>query len=255
MVLEDTYLYSTGDWTVFRKTFGLARPYPYGSLSQVSPQGAVACANPGFQGSPSDPGYGDDGEAILDVEWASAAAPNAAIVLAACADTTTTFGGLIALENVLNGPAGSLPSVVSISYGESEEYNGAAANLAYNNAYQQAVAEGVSIFVSSATRALPAPISEMWQLTELQLADLLPHLTTFQWADSISAIRRTTFLPAPTGVRPIATLTVRHCRTFRRFRGTTHAPADWSLPSSVSLRCNFARIPLSPPRAHRSISC
>ena len=149
MVLEDTYLYSTGDWTVFRKTFGLARPYPYGTLAQVSPTGALTCANPGFQGSPSDPGYGDDGEAAIDVEWASAAAPNAAIVLAACTDTETTFGGLIALENVLNGPSGSLPSVVSISYGESEADNGAAANAAFYTAYQQAVAEGVSIFVSS----------------------------------------------------------------------------------------------------------
>jgi subtilase family serine protease len=149
MVLEDTYLYSTGDWTVFRKTFGLARPYPYGTLSQVSPTGAITCANPGFQGVSSDPGYGDDGEAAIDVEWASAAAPNAAIVLAACTDTSTTFGGLIALENTLNGPAASLPSVISISYGEAEADNGAAANLAYNNAYQQAVAEGVSIFVSS----------------------------------------------------------------------------------------------------------
>jgi subtilase family serine protease len=148
MVVEDTYLYSTGDWTVFRKTFGLARPYPYGTLSQVSPTGAVTCTNPGFQGVSSDPGYGDDGEAIIDVEWATAAAPNAAIVLAACTDTTA-FGGLIALENVLNGPAASLPSVVSISYGEAEAANGAAANAAYNSAYQQAVSEGVSIFVSS----------------------------------------------------------------------------------------------------------
>jgi subtilase family serine protease len=96
----------------------------------------------------TDPGYGDDGEAAIDVEWATAAAPNAAIVLAACTDTTA-FGGLIALENTLNGPGGSLPSVVSISYGEAEAANGAAANAAYNTAYQQAVAEGVSIFVSS----------------------------------------------------------------------------------------------------------
>jgi len=148
MVLEDTYLYSTGDWTVFRKEFGLARAYPKATLSQVSPTGAITCTNPGFQGKPADPGYGDDGEAAIDVEWASAGAPNAAIVLAACEDTSA-FGGLIALENVLNGPAGSLPSVVSISYGEAEASNGAAANLSYNNAYQQAVSEGVSIFVSS----------------------------------------------------------------------------------------------------------
>jgi subtilase family serine protease len=149
MVLEDTYLYSTGDWTVFRKIFGLTRAYPKGTLSQVSPTGSLTCTNPGFQGSSRDPGYGDDGEAAIDVEWASAAAPNAAIILAACTDTSTTFGGLIALENTLNGPAASLPSVVSISYGEAEAANGAAANLAYNNAYQQAVTEGVSIFVSS----------------------------------------------------------------------------------------------------------
>jgi subtilase family serine protease len=148
MVLEDTYLYSTGDWQIFRKEFGLYRAYPYGSLSQVSPTGALNCVNPGFQGSASDPGYGDDGEAAIDVEWATAAAPNAAIVLAACADTTA-FGGLIALENVLNGPAGSLPSVISISYGESESELGTAGNAVYKSAYQQAVSEGVSIFVSS----------------------------------------------------------------------------------------------------------
>jgi subtilase family serine protease len=148
MVVEDTYLYSTGDWTVFRKTFGLSRPYPYGTLSQISPAGAITCTNPGFQGASSDPGYGDDGEAAIDVEWASAAAPNAAIVLAACTDTET-FGGLLALENVLNGPSANLPSVVSISYGESEASNGAAANAAYYAAYMQAVTEGVSVFVSS----------------------------------------------------------------------------------------------------------
>ena len=70
-------------------------------------------------------------------------------MLAACTDTNTTFGGLIALENAINGPYQSLPSVVSISYGEAEAVNGAAANAAYNFAYQQAVAEGVSIFVSA----------------------------------------------------------------------------------------------------------
>ncbi len=83
---------------------------------------------PWVSGSSNHPGYGDDGEAAIDVEWATAAAPNAAIILAACTDTVTTFGGLIALENTLNGPAATLPSVVSISYGEGEAFNGAAAN-------------------------------------------------------------------------------------------------------------------------------
>ncbi len=149
MVLEDTYLYSTNDWDTFRSTFGLSTQYPSGSLKQVSPKGPMACTNPGFQGLPSDPGYGDDAEAALDVEWSTAAAPNAAIVLAACTDTYTTFGGLVALVNVLNGPAANLPSVVSMSYGLSEVFTGAALNAAFNSAFQQGVAEGVSIFVAA----------------------------------------------------------------------------------------------------------
>jgi len=149
MVVEDTYLYSTSDWSKFRSTFGLAKAYPHGSLAQVSPSGGIPCANPGFQGKPTDPGYGDDPEAAIDVQWASAAAPNAAIVLAACTDTSVTFGGLIALINTLDGPPAKLPSVVSISYGEAETYNGETSNLTYYLAYEQGVAEGVSIFVSS----------------------------------------------------------------------------------------------------------
>jgi subtilase family serine protease len=149
MVVEDTYLYTTKDWEVFRSTFGLEKAYPEASLKQVSPSGRLPCTNPGFQGKPTDPGYGDDSEAAIDVEWSSAGAPNAAIVLAACEDTDVTFGGLLALINTLNGPADRLPSVVSISYGEAETVNGETANLTYYLAYQQGAAEGVSIFVSS----------------------------------------------------------------------------------------------------------
>ena len=137
-VIEDTNVYSANDWSVFRATFGLAG-YAAGSLSQVQPGG---CASPGVVSG------GVDGEAILDAEWASAAAPDAAIQLASCRDTATTFGGLIALENLLNSGA-ALPSVVSISYGECEAENGAAANAAFAAAYQQAVAEGVSVFVAA----------------------------------------------------------------------------------------------------------
>ncbi len=97
----------------------------------------------------SDPGVNrDDIEAILDAEYAGAAAPSAAIELASCSNTNTTFGGLIAVQNLLNGSS-SPPAIMSISYGECEAENGAAANAAYRSAYQQAAAEGVSVFVSS----------------------------------------------------------------------------------------------------------
>jgi subtilase family serine protease len=142
VVIEDTNVYTTSDWTTFRSTFGLSG-YTAGSFAQVHPapgSGANNCSNPGVNG--------DDGEAILDAEWASAAAPSAAIELASCSDTNTTFGGLIALQNLLN-ESSTPPAIVSISYGECEAYNGASANAAYSSAYQQAVAEGVSVFVSS----------------------------------------------------------------------------------------------------------
>ncbi len=141
VVIEDTNVYSTADWTTFRKTFGLSG-YASGSFTQVNPappSGANNCSNPGVNS--------DDGEAILDAEWASAAAPSAAIELASCADTRTTFGGLIALLNLVN--KGTPPAIMSISYGECEAANGASANAAYNAAYQQAEAEGVSVFVSA----------------------------------------------------------------------------------------------------------
>jgi subtilase family serine protease len=143
VVIEDTNVFSTADWTTFRKTFGLAG-YTEGKFVQVHPtpkSGSNNCQNPGYQ-------TGNDGEAILDAEYASAAAPNATIELASCADTTTTFGGLIALQNLLNASAAP-PALVSISYGECEALNGAAANAAYSRTYQQAVAEGVSVFVST----------------------------------------------------------------------------------------------------------
>ncbi|MGI4830965.1 MAG: S53 family peptidase, partial [Janthinobacterium lividum] len=136
VVIEDTNVYSTADWSTFRSTFGL-NTYTAGTFTQEHPG---SCTNPGDVA-------GNDGEAILDAEWASAAAPSAAIVLASCADTNTTFGGLIALQNIINGS--NPPKIVSISYGESESENGATANLAFSKAYQAAVAEGISVFVSS----------------------------------------------------------------------------------------------------------
>ena len=52
------------------------------------------------------------------------------------------------LQNLLNA-SGTPPAIVSISYGEPESALGAAANAYINSLYQQAVTEGVSIFVSS----------------------------------------------------------------------------------------------------------
>ncbi len=141
VVVEDSNLYSNSDWADFRATFGLSK-YTAGTLTTVHPpsSGVNNCINPKVNG--------DAFEAAIDVEYASAAAPGAAIQLASCGDTTTTFGGLIAVVNLLN--AGSPPpAVMSMSYGECEALTGASANAAFKSAFQQAVSEGVSVFVSS----------------------------------------------------------------------------------------------------------
>ena len=138
-VMEDTNLYSSADWDTFRTTFGLSQ-YSSGSLTTLHPNGTNNCANPGVVS-------GDDDEAILDAEWASAAAPGAAIIVAACADTRVTFGGFIAMQNLVNGS--NPPSVMSISYGNCEAENGASSNASISALYQQAAAEGISVFVSS----------------------------------------------------------------------------------------------------------
>jgi subtilase family serine protease len=140
-VLEDSDLYNTEDWYTFRRVLGLSS-YTAGSLVTLNPappHGTSNCSDPGANG--------DDDEATLDAEWASAAAPDAKIELVACADTTTTPGFVIAAQNIINSNVP--PAIISLSYGFCEAITGVALNAAYNSAYQQAAAEGVSVFVAA----------------------------------------------------------------------------------------------------------
>src|SRR5258707_334059 len=143
VLIEDTDVFTASDWTTFRSTFGLSG-YTSASFAQVHPRSPTGPNNCGAPGTFAP----NSAEAILDAEWASASAPSAAIEMAACADTTTTFGGLIAMQNLINANTAP-PSIMSISYGQCETVNGAAANAAYNSAYQQAVTEGGSVFVAA----------------------------------------------------------------------------------------------------------
>ena len=135
-VVEDTNTFGN-DWANYRTKFGLGSFG--GTLTTVHPNSAGNCTNPGTNG--------DDVEADLDVEMITAAAPGAKVEVISCSDTTTTFGGLIAIQNLLS--AGSPPPIISMSYGECEAVNGAAANAAFNSAFQSAAAAGVSVFTSS----------------------------------------------------------------------------------------------------------
>jgi subtilase family serine protease len=135
-VLEDS-LINAPDVATFRKQFGLTQ-YA-GTFTQTAPAGSHPCTSPGVTS--------DADEATLDAQWAGSTAPDANIILAACADTRTQFGGLTALQNLL--VARSVPKIVSLSYGECEAEMGTTELAEFNQTFQQAVAEGVSVFVSS----------------------------------------------------------------------------------------------------------
>jgi subtilase family serine protease len=135
VVLEDGAIKSA-DVAAFRKAFGLSS-YS-GTFQQIHP--GPGCTAPAANGA--------EGEAALDAEWAGAVAPNANVYLASCADTTTNFGGFIAAQNLLDSTP---PAIMSLSYGNCEADNGPGPNgNGYLNAlWQQAAAEGVSVFVSA----------------------------------------------------------------------------------------------------------
>jgi hypothetical protein len=135
-LVEDSDIYTNGgtvnDWATFRTGFGIpVANYPGASLTTIHPN----CADPGVNGNET--------EAIIDAEYASAAAPSAAIVMAVC----NNFVAM--LQTIFNNPQTYPPAIMSISYGQCEALNGAAGNAAFRNVYQTGVAEGWSIFVSA----------------------------------------------------------------------------------------------------------
>jgi subtilase family serine protease len=104
--VEDSNLYDNNDWTNFRAIFGLSQ-HQSGSLKVVHPApiGGKACDNPGDNS--------DDDEATIDAEWASAAAPDATILVATCKASGTTDGVHLAIENLVNSE--NPPPIISIS--------------------------------------------------------------------------------------------------------------------------------------------
>lgn len=95
-----------------------------------------------------DPGLvsGDETEADLDVEWSGAVAKGATVDLVVSQSTETTDGVDLSALYIVDH---NLAPVMSESYGQCELNMGTAGNLLYKNLWQQAAAEGISVFVSS----------------------------------------------------------------------------------------------------------
>ena len=85
-------------------------------------------------------------EADLDVEWAGAVAKNATVDLVVAGTTTTSNGIDGAAAYVINN---NLASILSVSYGACELFLGAAGNAYYNQIWEQAAAQGITVLVAT----------------------------------------------------------------------------------------------------------
>ncbi|MGD1108224.1 MAG: protease pro-enzyme activation domain-containing protein [Terracidiphilus sp.] len=133
------------DVTNFRSTFGLPA-YSPNQLTMLSgnSQPLTVCTS---ANSDTLCGINDLIENSLDVEWAGAIAKGANIVLVASYPASSSDDNLYDSESyIVNNKTAS---IMSVSYGVCELYNGTAANVLYNNLWQTAASEGIAVFVAS----------------------------------------------------------------------------------------------------------
>jgi subtilase family serine protease len=97
-----------------------------------------------------DPGIiapgGDETESDLDVEWAGAVAKGATIDFVVSASTNSTEGVDLSAEYIIDN---DVAPILSESYGACELDLGTAGNQFHNLLWQQAAAEGITVFVAA----------------------------------------------------------------------------------------------------------
>jgi pseudomonalisin len=109
-------------------------------LPANNPTVFVNGANPGIFSSD------EELEAVLDVSWSGAVAPQAAVTLVVSASTTASDGVDLSAQYIVSR---NLAPVMSTSFGSCEVDMGAAELSFYNNLWQQAAAQGITAFVAA----------------------------------------------------------------------------------------------------------
>ncbi len=88
----------------------------------------------------------EETEADLDVEWAGAVARNAAIKFVVSKSTNSSDGSYLSAQYIVTH---NLAPVMTMSFGLCEAALGSSGNNFINSLWQQAAAEGITVFVSS----------------------------------------------------------------------------------------------------------
>ncbi|HTS36064.1 MAG TPA: Ig-like domain repeat protein [Candidatus Solibacter sp.] len=103
--------------------------------------------DPTFIWNGPDPGIqGDESEADIDVQWSGGAAPGASIDFVISESTETTAGIDLSAVYIVEQ---NLAPIMSESYGLCELGLGTAGNAFYNALWQQASAQGITVFISA----------------------------------------------------------------------------------------------------------
>lgn len=95
---------------------------------------------------PGNAGGAEETEADLDIEWSGAIAPNATIKFVVSAGTNSTDGVDLSSLYIVDN---NLAPVMSASFGECEQSLGQAENTFFNNLWEQAAAQGITVAISS----------------------------------------------------------------------------------------------------------
>jgi pseudomonalisin len=148
----------TADLTNFQKFAGakFAAPtviIPPNGSDPGNPATTCSMSNPDTCDNPTD-ALGNQSEATLDVERAGSIATGATIDLIVSADINSPSGNLLAdgsdIATIYAIDTNPVPAkILSISFGVCESETGRTDTQAQNQMFQQAAAEGISVFVSS----------------------------------------------------------------------------------------------------------
>jgi subtilase family serine protease len=93
----------------------------------------------------TDPGTSpnDEPEADIDTQWSGAVAKGASIYYVASASTNTAFGVDLSAQYIVDNNSAA---ILTDSYGQCEAFLGTAGNTFYYGLWQQAAAQGISVF-------------------------------------------------------------------------------------------------------------
>jgi hypothetical protein len=95
---------------------------------------------------PGDLGSAENGEAHLDMEWSGAVAPGATVRFVAAASTDSTDGVDLAARFIIDH---NLAPIMTTSFGQCEDFLGAAERAFVRNLWVQAALQGITTLVSS----------------------------------------------------------------------------------------------------------